>query len=233
MTSTTNTIQANKRQAGNDLLKKLTRCPYTLADIEPDFIVGRTACVLYLSIRFHALHPNYIYERVNKLADNFELRVLLVNVDHVEHKSYLMELTKLSIRSNLTLMLSWTIEDAAMILEKLKLNEDKPPDAIMEKPTSEEYGDALDQYVIDAISENRSITRVDAAYLVSLFGSFERLVEAGPEDYALCYGVGFQKGQRLYDLLHRPMKRGFGQQATSRPTVAPGEGPSEFPDVTT
>ena len=107
-----------------------------------------------------------------------------------------------------------------MILEKLKLNEDKPPDAIMEKPMSEEYGDALDQYVIDAISENRFITRVDAAFLVSLFGSFERLVEASPEDYALCYGVGFQKGQKLYELLHRPMKRGFEKPPTSmQPTI--------------
>lgn len=215
MATPASTIQASKRQAGNDLLKKFTRCAYTLVDIEPDFIVGRTACALYLSIRFHALHPNYIYERVNRLADNFELRVLLVNMDHVEDKSYLMELTKLSVRSNLTLMLSWTLEDAAMILEKLKLNEDKLPDAIMEKPMNEEYGDALDQYVIDAISENRYITRVDAAFLVSLFGSFEQLVAASPEDYALCYGVGFQKGQKLHDLLHRPMKRDFVRQTTS------------------
>jgi DNA excision repair protein ERCC-1 len=233
MASTSNTILVSKKQTGNDLLKKLTRCPYSMVDIEPDFIVGRTTCVLYLSIRWHALHPNYIYERVNRLADNFELRVLLVNVDHVEHKSYLMELTKLSIRSNLALMLSWTIEDAAMILEKLKLNEDKPPDAIMEKPTSEEHGEALDQYVIDAISESRSITRVDAAFLVSLFGSFERLVEASPEDFALCYGVGFRKGQKLHELLHRPMKRGSNQLPINPAPPEIIEDDSEFPDVTT
>lgn len=204
-----NVIQVSRKQTGNDLLKKLTRCPYTFADIEPDYIVGRTACAFYLSIRFHALHPNYIYERINRLGDNFDLRILLVVVDHVEHKSYLKELSKLSIRSNMTLMLCWTVEDAAMYLEKYKLSEDKPADVIMEKPTNHEYEGALDQYMIDALSESRSINRTDATSIVSLFDTFERISEASPEELSLCPGVGILKAQRLYDLLHRRMKRGL------------------------
>lgn len=205
----TSVIQVNRKQSGNDLLKKFTRCAYTFADIEPDYVVGRTACALYLSIRYHALHPNYIYERINRIGENYELRILLVVVDHVEHKSYLKELSKLSIRSNMTLMLCWTVEDAAMYLEKYKLSEDKPADVIMEKPTNYEYEDALDQYMIDALSENRYINRTDATSIVSLFDTFKRISTASPEELSLCPGVGLQKAQRLYELLHKSMKRGI------------------------
>lgn len=201
-------IQVNRRQTGNDLLKKITRCSYTFADIEPDFVVGRTACALYLSIRFHALHPNYIYERINKLGDKYELRILLVIVDHVEHNIYLKELSKLCIRCNLTLMLCWTVEDAAMYLEKYKLCEDKPAELIMEKPTNYEYEEALDQYMIDALADSRAVNRTDAASLVALFDNYKRISSANPEELALCPGVGMQKAQRLYELLHKPMKRG-------------------------
>lgn len=203
-----NVIQVSRKQSGNDLLKKITRCPYTFADIEPDYVVGRTACAFYLSIRFHALHPNYIYERVNRLGENYDLRILLVVVDHVEHKSYLKELSKLSIRCNLTLMLCWTVEDAAMYLEKYKLSEDKPADIIMEKPTNYEYEDALDQYMIDALTESRSINRTDATSIVGLFDKFEKISTATPEELAICPGVGMQKAQRLYEMLHKKMKRG-------------------------
>lgn len=202
-----NVIQVNKRQTGNDLLKKITRCPYTFADIEPDYVVGKTTCALYLSIRYHALHPGYIYERINKLGDKFDLRILLVIVDHIEHKSYLKELSKLSINCRLTLMLCWTVEDAAMYLEKYKLFEDRPADMIMEKPTNYEYEEALDQYMIDAIAESRSMNRTDATSIVSLFDTFTRISAASPEELAICPGVGMQKAQRLHELLHRKMKK--------------------------
>lgn len=213
--SGSNVIKVSRKQAGNDLLKKITRCPWTFEDIEPDFIVGRSTCALYLSIRFHALHPNYIYERVNRLGDKFKLQILLLVVDHVEHNSYLKELHKLSIASNLTLMLCWTVDDAALYLEKYKLCEDKPADSIMEKPTNYEYEDALDQYMIDALAESKSINRTDAASLVALFDSFEKISTASPEELSLCPGVGLQKAQRLYDLIHRPMKRGAESSRTT------------------
>lgn len=204
-----NVIQVNRIQSGNPLLKKIKRCPYTFADnIAPDFVIGRTACALFLSIRYHALHPNYIYGRINKLGDNYELRILLVLADHVEFKSHLKELSKLCIKANLTLMVCWTEDDAAMYLEKYKLSEDKPADSIMEKATNYEYEDALDQYVISALSEIKGVNRTDGASLVGLFDSFERISKATPEELSICPGVGLVKAYKIYDILHKPMRRG-------------------------
>lgn len=202
-----NVIQVNRLQTGNPLLKQIKRCPHTFADIVPDFVVGRTACALFLSIRFHALHPKYIYDRINKLGDNYELRILLVLADHIEFKSHLKELSKLCIICNLTLMVCWTVEDAAMYLEKYKLSEDKPADVIMEKPTNYEYEDALDQYVIDALAESKAVNRTDAASLVELFDSFERISSATPEELSICPGVGLSKACKLYEIFRKPMKR--------------------------
>lgn len=205
--ATTNVIQVNRNQTGNDLLKKLSRVGYTFADVKPDYVIGRTACALFLSIRYHALHPNYIYGRINSLGSDYELRVLLVLVDHVEHKSYLKELEKLTIRSGMTLMLAWTVEDAAMYLEKYKLFEEKPADSIMEKPTNHDYENALDQYMMDALAECKGINKTDAATIVGHFDTFTRIVLADPEELAICPGVGPTKAQRLHNLLNRNMRR--------------------------
>lgn len=105
-------------------------------------------------------------------------------------------------------MLCWTVEDAAMYLEKYKLSEDKPAEIIMEKPTNHEYEDALDQYMIDALAESRSINRTDATSIVGLFDTFERISGATPDELSLCPGVGLQKATKLYELLHKSMKRG-------------------------
>lgn len=210
-----NAIQVNKCQSGNPLMKKFTLCSCTFADIEPDFVVGRTACALFLSIRFHALHPKYIYERISRLGESYDLRILLVLVDHVELNTYLKELSQLCIRCNFTLMLCWTVEDAAMYLERYKLSEGKSADVIMEKPTNHDYEEALDQYMIDALTESRSINRTDAASIVYMFDNFSRISSAAPEELAICPGVGLNKAMRLYDLLHKPMKRGDRQQPRS------------------
>lgn len=105
-------------------------------------------------------------------------------------------------------MLCWSVEDAALYLEKYKLSEDKPADVIMEKPTNYEYEDALDQYMIDALAESKSVNRTDAASLVALYDTYGRISKASPEELSLCPGVGMGKAQKLYDLLHRRMKRG-------------------------
>lgn len=94
-----------------------------------------------------------------------------------------------------------------MYLEKYKLNEERSADLIMERTTNYEYEEALDQYMIDALAETRAVNRTDAANLVSLFDTFERISSASPEELSICPGVGMQKAQRLYDLLHKKMNR--------------------------
>ena len=51
----------------------------------------------------------------------------------------LSQLMRLAILSELTLMLAWSVEEAATILETYKLFEHKPPDMIRERSGAEPH----------------------------------------------------------------------------------------------
>lgn len=80
--SKTNCILVNPKQRGNPILKSITNIPWEFDNsIVPDYIVGATAAILYLSLRYHRLNPDYIHDRLKELGKRFELRILLVQVD--------------------------------------------------------------------------------------------------------------------------------------------------------
>lgn len=77
-----NSILVNPKQRGNPILKSIINIPWEFDEaIIPDYIVGATGCVLYLSLRYHQLNPDYIHNRLKLLGKRFELRVLLVQID--------------------------------------------------------------------------------------------------------------------------------------------------------
>lgn len=135
-----NSIQVNPKQRGNPILKAITNIPWEFNDkVIPDYVVGKTACVLFLSIRYHNLKPDYIHERLKQLGKNYELRVLLVHVDIKESQNALKHLTRICLLADLTLILAWTPEEAGKIIETYKLFENRSPDFIMEKAESDNY----------------------------------------------------------------------------------------------
>ena len=67
-------------QRGNPLLKSILSVPWEYEEIVPDYVMGRTTCALFLSLRYHNLNPDYINERLKQLGKQYELRVLLVQV---------------------------------------------------------------------------------------------------------------------------------------------------------
>jgi DNA excision repair protein ERCC-1 len=71
----------SSRQRGNPILKSVTSVPWEFNDqIVPDYVIGPRACVMFLSVRYHMLNPDYIHERLKDLGKAYELRVLLVQV---------------------------------------------------------------------------------------------------------------------------------------------------------
>lgn len=77
-----NCVLVNPKQRGNPILKSITNVPWEFDDsIIPDYVVGVTTGILFLSLRYHQLNPDYIHNRLKELGKRFELRVLLVQVD--------------------------------------------------------------------------------------------------------------------------------------------------------
>uniref|UniRef100_T1H151 ERCC1-like central domain-containing protein n=1 Tax=Megaselia scalaris TaxID=36166 RepID=T1H151_MEGSC len=87
-------VLVNPKQRLNPALRHVHKVPMEFCDtIKADFVVGRTSCILYLSLKYHALNPEYIFNRLQLLGQQYELRVLLVVVDTPDLATTLLNLT--------------------------------------------------------------------------------------------------------------------------------------------
>ncbi|XP_032118532.1 DNA excision repair protein ERCC-1 isoform X2 [Sapajus apella] len=192
-------IIVSPRQRGNPVLKFVRNVPWEFGDVIPDYVLGQSTCALFLSLRYHNLHPDYIHARLQNLGKNFALRVLLIQVDVKDPQQALKELAKMCILADCTLILAWSPEEAGRYLETYKAYEQKPADLLMEK---------LEQDFVSRVTEClttvKSVNKTDSQTLLTTFGSLEQLIAASREDLALCPGLGPQKARRLFDVLHEP-----------------------------
>ncbi|CAD6215564.1 GSCOCG00000375001-RA-CDS [Cotesia congregata] len=195
-------ILVNSKQRGNPLLKFIKSVPWEYSEVVPDYVMGSTTCALFLSIKYHQLNPDYIHDRLKLLGTAYQLRVLLVHIDVPEPNHALKHLTRICILADLTLMLAWSNEDAARIIETYKIFEYKPPEMIMER------GDSDPQLkLISALTSVRSVNKTDALTLLRNFGTITDILKASPEALSLCPGFGIQKAKRLHKVLHEPFLR--------------------------
>ncbi|XP_067136715.1 DNA excision repair protein ERCC-1 isoform X1 [Centruroides vittatus] len=199
ITPNKNFIIVNSCQRGNPLLKHIRNVPWEFGEIEPDYIMGKTTCALYLSLRYHNLYPNYIHQRLKSLGRSYELRVLLVHVDIIDPHPALKELSQIAILANCTLMLVWSSEEAGKYIETYKSFENKSPELIMEKQDNDTYSQ-----LTDSLTSVRSINKTNAVTLLSIFGTLENLLQTTTEEIALCPGMGTQKASRLHEIFHQP-----------------------------
>jgi DNA excision repair protein ERCC-1 len=146
------------------------------------------------------LYKEYIERRIAALRTDFTLRVLLVLVDVDDNQTVLLELNKLAVLANLTLILAWSEEEAARYLETFKALHGKDASSIQK---NKENGTFADQ-VSDFLTTCKSINKTDAASVLTQFGSVRAALAATPDELALIAGLGEVKVKRLYDAFHKP-----------------------------
>ncbi|KAI4087555.1 MAG: hypothetical protein LQ348_005743 [Seirophora lacunosa] len=205
-------IVVSPRQKGNPILTNVRSLPWEYGDIPADFVLGATTCALFLSLKYHRLHPEYIYNRIRNLGQKYNLRILLTMVDIQNHEEPLKELSKTSMVNNLTLILSWSAQEAGRYLELYKSYEHASTNSI-KAPQSTTYRDKL----VEFVTTPRSINTTDATSLVSAFGSIRAAVNARPEELGIIPGWGEKKVQRWVATVNEPFrvrkaaKRGIGR----------------------
>nr|CAG4650420.1 EOG090X0BTB [Sida crystallina] len=196
------TVVVSQRQRGNPLLQFVRNVPWEYGEIVPDYVMGQTCCAMFLSLRYHNLNPQYIHERLKELGKQYELRILLVQVDIKDPYVPIKELTKICLLADLTLLLAWNAQEAGKIVETYKVFEHKPPDLIMEKQEANSFAK-----VSDALTSIKSVNRTDTMTLLTKFGTLENIYKASEEDLSLCPGIGPQKAKRLYRVLHESFRK--------------------------
>uniref|UniRef100_A0AAY4BMW3 DNA excision repair protein ERCC-1 n=1 Tax=Denticeps clupeoides TaxID=299321 RepID=A0AAY4BMW3_9TELE len=194
-----NSIIVSPRQRGNPILKFVRSVPWEFGEVVPDYVLGRTTCALFLSLRYHNLNPNYVHGRLKQLGNSFTLRVLLVQVDVKDPHHALRELARICIMADCTLILAWSPEEAGRYLETYKSYEKKPADLLKEQVEK----DYLSK-VTDCLTTVKSVNKTDVLTLLSTFSSVEGIMKASKEELELCPGLGPQKARRLHDVLHQP-----------------------------
>ncbi|CAG0887348.1 unnamed protein product [Cyprideis torosa] len=204
-------ILVNERQRGNPLLKHIRSVPWEYSStIVPDYVMSASTCAMFLSLRYHDLNPDYIHTRLKDLGKTYELRVLLVQVDTKDPYHTLKQVTKICLLADLTLMLSWSAEEAGKILETYKAFENKPPDMIMEKQES----DSLSK-VLDALTTVRSVNRPDAMAVMNAFGSLEKM-PISERDSMDFEGGGSEEDQKVEKPLDYLLEGGASDDESGR-----------------
>jgi len=216
-------IIVSPRQKGNPILNGIKQVPWEYGDVVPDYILGVTTCALFLSLKYHRLHPEYIYTRIKQLQGKYSLRVVLVMVDIENHEDSLKELSKTSLINNVTLVLCWSSAEGGRYLELFKSFENAAPTAIKQHQSTS-YSDRM----VDFITTPRSVNKTDAVSLVSQFGSIRTAVNARHEDVAGIAGWGEKKVERWCASVREPFRiqraakrGGLSTEATRVETESP------------
>lgn len=194
-------ILASTRQKGNPILTHVKSLPWEYSDIPCDYVLGATTCALFLSLKYHRLHPEYIYSRLRQLGKLYNLRILLTMVDITNHEEALKELSKTSMINNLTLILCWSSQEAGRYLELFKSYEHASPSSIRAHQ-AETYKESLTEFV----TTPRTINKTDAASLISNFGSLRAAVNAQPEELAIVPGWGEKKVKAWASTVREPFR---------------------------
>jgi DNA excision repair protein ERCC-1 len=194
-------ILVSTRQKGNPILTNLRSFAWEYSDILADYVVGLTTCVLFLSLKYHRLHPEYIYNRIKGLQGKFNLRVLLTLVDIGNHEDSVKELSKTGLVNDVTVILCSSAADAARYIELFKSFEHAKPSVIR---GSESKGYA--EKMMEFITTPRSINKTDAVSLVSAFGSVKGAINARPEEIATVGGWGEKKVRQWCTVVDEPFR---------------------------
>uniref|UniRef100_A0A183SPU6 DNA excision repair protein ERCC-1 n=1 Tax=Schistocephalus solidus TaxID=70667 RepID=A0A183SPU6_SCHSO len=172
------------------------------SDIQPDYLFGPNQCAFFLSLRYHNLNPEYIFDRLQKIRDAYKLTVLIVLVDVVSYVTMpmslcftskddshhpLKELDKFGLTQNVTVVLAWSPTEAARYLETFKTSINKPPDDLL--PDGDTKNDHL-ALVTGFLTSLRHISKSDAAALLTKFGSINGIIKADVESLESCPGIG-------------------------------------------
>ena len=209
-------ILVSPRQKGNPILTNLRSFAWEYSDIPADYVLGLTTCALFLSLKYHRLHPEYIYNRIKGLAGKYNLRILLTMVDIGNHEDSLKELSKTSLVNNVTVILCWSAAEAARYLELYKSYEHANAGAIR-GTESKGYAEKM----VEFVTVPRSINKTDAVSLVSAFGSIRAAVNARPEEIAVVGGWGEKKVRRWCGVVderfrvRKAAKRGLVRKETT------------------
>ncbi|CAI5983203.1 unnamed protein product [Closterium sp. NIES-65] len=183
-----NPVLTHIRNRGNPVLTHIRNVRWAFGEITPDYLLSPSSCALFLSLRYHLLHPDYLYFRIRELQKSFRLRIVLCHVDVDDVTKPLHDITKTALLNDCTLLCAWSPNECARYLETLKSYENKPANGIQERVDSD-YISRL----TSALTSIRHVNKTDALTLGTNFGTLANIMGASMDELSRCPGIGEKK----------------------------------------
>lgn len=208
-------IQVSNSQKGNPLLTnslmKTTPWSYN-GSILSDYYINATVQILFLSLKYHKVHPEYIWQRLKKLhrgttvasrSDN-ALRVLLVVVDVDSYHEVLRKLADLCIKQDLSLVLAWSFEEAGNYIAYAKQYETSASNTTLSirGVKSQDYKAA----VVDSLTTIPAVNKTDVINLLANLHSFRNIVDESAHGNKIgdILGMGSRKVDNMKRVFSEP-----------------------------
>ncbi|KAF7457053.1 DNA excision repair protein ERCC-1 [Cryptosporidium felis] len=191
-------IVASFRQKGNPVLSQIKNVSYIFGNIVPDYLVGKYDAVIFISIKFHKLHNQYLRKRVQSLQKNYKVRIVLCLVDLPPSgviDPAVLEITDVCLDHNMTLFLAWSPKEAAEILETLKSHENSSSECIRGTLSLDLYS-----RISDALCSMPRITKNDSDNLLKQFGCISNIANAGQKELSEVAGIGQIKANVISEI---------------------------------
>lgn len=187
------------RQKLNPVLKKINRVQYKFNEIVPDFLIGKNNACLFISMKYHRLKPNYLKARIETLTNKYNNRLLLclIDIDNIENP--LGEINQLAFCYNMTLILCWTNDECARIIEDFKIFEKNISYIKNNKKFSSNQ-----EKIHELLKKIRCINSSDCFTITNKLKNFSNIVKAKKEDFINCSGLGNKKIQSLLSTFSDP-----------------------------
>ncbi|CRG98835.1 ERCC1 nucleotide excision repair protein, putative [Plasmodium relictum] len=186
------------RQKLNPLIKKINRVRYKFNNIIPDFLIGKNNACLFISMKYHRLRSNYLKARIETLSNKYNNRILLCLVDIENIDNSLGEINQLAFCLNMTLILCWSNEECARVIEDFKIYE-KKISYMKNKVFSKQ-----DEKIHELLKKIRCINSTDCVTLIKKFKNFKNIIKAKKDDLINCSGLGNKKINALISTFNDP-----------------------------
>ncbi|CAH6720436.1 putative mating-type switching protein Swi10p [[Candida] jaroonii] len=203
-------IQVSPSQKQNPLLQSalLKQKPITFnKEILSDYYINPNLQILFLSLKYHQLHPEYVWRRIKKLnqgsvistrMDN-SLKVLLTVIDIESPQDTLRKLNSICVKQDLTLIIAWSFEQAGNYVAMLKENElsANKVNLIIKGIKNNDFTSNM----INTLTTVKTINKTDSINLIANYKNFKTIVKS---DSHQIHGLGDRKIKNLKSSFSEP-----------------------------
>ncbi|CDJ29719.1 DNA repair protein rad10 domain-containing protein, putative [Eimeria mitis] len=194
-------VIASLRQQANPIIKFFSSVPFCFAPIAPDFLVGVGSCVVFLSLKYHRLHPKQLLQRLLPLQRRRELSrrfLLLLNDVEGAHAS-LAQVILHAFHYGFILLVAASPAEAAELLQQLKASENRASDAL--QPALDDRHAPRCAEVLRVLP---SVNRADFVSLAKEFRCMRNIFKARQQQLQQCPGIGPKKVRVLLAAFEEP-----------------------------